>query len=183
MDHPEYLSPLQKFLRYLYLPVISTAGVSAEQAKWVVTGTAAILGVIVANLGSVREVVSSGALKCGICFLTISMLIGIVVVVMANSIKHAVLVVEALYKKLSQPEGKASIEGITADPEEVIDAMVEPFYGPLKIYMKSSAYRGSMDFLATEKRSISMVCTVVYLSIVQGVLGAIGLIAIAMGIK
>ncbi|MBK8479205.1 MAG: hypothetical protein IPL39_23875 [Opitutaceae bacterium] len=76
MDHPEYLSPLQKFLRYLFLHVLSAAAVSAKQAKWVVTGTAAILGVIVANLAAVHEVVSLWALKLGLVSLTLSMLMG-----------------------------------------------------------------------------------------------------------
>ena len=183
MDHPDYLSPLQKFLRYLYLHVLSAAGVSAKQAKWVVTGTAAILGVIVANLAAVHEVVSSWALKLGILCLTLSMLVGVVVVIMAIAIKHAVLVTEALYKKFAEPEGKASVEGITAGPEEVIESMIEPFYGPLKTYMRSSAYRGGKDFLAAEKRSIAMMCTIAYLSLGQGVLGAGGLIIIVIGIK
>ena len=183
MDHPEYLTPLQKFLRYLYLHTLSAAGVSAKQAKWVVTGTAAILGVIVANLAAIHEVVSSWALKFGILFLTLSMLLGVLVVLMAIAIKHAVLVTEALYKKFAEPEGKASVEGVTAEPAEVIEAMVEPYYGPLKAYLRSSAYRGTKDFLASEKKNITMMCTVAYLSIIQGVLGAIGLIIIVIGIK
>ncbi|MBK8479206.1 MAG: hypothetical protein IPL39_23880 [Opitutaceae bacterium] len=102
---------------------------------------------------------------------------------MAIAIKHSILVTDALYKKFAEPEGKESVEGISEKPAEVIEAMVEPFYGPLKSYMRSSAYRGSRDFLAAEKRSVSMLCTVAYFSLGQGILGAIGLLILVLGIK
>lgn len=183
MDHPDYLSPLQKFLRYIYLHTLSAAGASAEQSKWLITGTAAILGLLVANLASIHEVVSSWAIKWGILLLTISMLIGVVVVLMSIAIKQAVLVTDALYKKFAEPEGKASIEGITEKLEIIIESMIEPYYGPFKCYMRMCAYRGASDFLATEKRSVRMVCTIIYLSLAQGILGACGLIALVIGIK
>jgi len=183
MDHPEYLSPLEKFLRSIFLHILSAAGICADQTKWVVTGTAAILGLIIANLNSVREVVSSSALKYGICLLTTSMMVGVLIVLLALAIKHAVLVAQAFQQQLASPEGKASVEGINASPEELNAAICEPFYGPIKTYIRKSADSGVKDFLSVEKRNVRTMCTICYLSIIQGLLAASGLVVLALGIK
>ena len=183
MDHPPYFTPEQKFLRTIYVGSLSSVEASETFAAWLLTGVAAMLGLILANAESVAKIISSGALRWGIVLLTISMLAGVIAKQFGIAIRNAMALTVALYAELLSPDGQAIVESISANPSKIVQKMSEPFLWPLKGIMLKAAQAGSDDYLHTEKRCIRMLCWQMYSSAIQGVTAAIGILFLSFGIQ
>lgn len=183
MQFPTHLKPEQRLLRVIYVSTLTTTGAIEDFSVWCITGIAAILGLLVANINSVSNIISKSGLKWGIALLTVSMLAGALAKQLGFAIRCGVALLEALYTEIASPEGTAALEGVTDSPEEFQRHMTEPFLWPIKGIMIRAAKRGAKDPVLGEKRFVRMLCIQIYASYVQIVCAASGLLFLGFGIK
>jgi hypothetical protein len=183
ITYPKYLNPEQRFLRLMYVAVCASAKPAGKQLKWIVTGNAAILGLLIANIGTVSTAMYPGNLRWGIIILVVSLLIGIVSLALAVAVTSSVEVVDALYNELESNSSEVMLDSVTTPPEQMNEQMYAAFVGPLKWFMRRSVNRKKGDLLGGEKESVRWLCWFVYAAAIQNVLAAIGIIILAWGIK
>ena len=183
MQYPAHLKPEERFIRVVFLGILAAAGTMAEFAKWCVSGTAAILALLIANLGSVSIIISSLSLKWGMILLSISMLTGVFVTQLGTGIRMGVEMIESLYAELAKPEAQAAMAGSRLPPEEMRKKLLEPFLWPLSILIARTAKKAQTDSIAGEKRYVRMFCILIYGSLVQTISAIAGLVVLACGIK
>lgn len=183
MQYPEHLKPEDRFLRIIFVGSLSAAGPLEEFATWCITGVAAILALLIANLGTVSKVISESGLRWGIVFLALSMLAGAAAKQFGVGIRNGVALLEALYAEFAKEDARATLAGMTAAQEEIQKKMAAPFLWPLKGIMLRAARRGASDYLSGERRFIRMPCVQMYASFIQSMSAAAGLLFLAFGIR
>ena len=183
MQYPQHLKPFDRFLRVLYLGNLSMAEPIEEFATWCITGVAAIVALMLANLEAISKIVGDSSLRWGIVLLTTSILFGVVAKQLGIGIRKGIGLLESLYAELSTPEGQAAIAESDVKPEDVPAKIAEPYLWPLKRVMLSSAKKGSSDAIAGEKRFVRLLCVQMYASFLQGLCGISGILTLALGIK
>ncbi len=182
MHYPPHLKPEENLLRLVYAGTLSIAQPVEEFAAWCVTGVAAILGLLVANLNSVSKIVSVTGLRWGIIFLVISMLAGATAKQLGIAIRKGLTLLDELYVEFDKPEGKAMLQGASISPEEFQSRMAAPFLQPLRKLMLQAARNDAVDLLAAEKRLIKLFCIQIYASWVQSISAVVGILTLALGI-
>ena len=184
MQYPNHLSAKQHLQRLAYVGALSVAEPAEHFATWLLTGTAAILGLIIVNVDAVSNVLSEGSLRWGLSLMTLSMLCGVITKQLGIAIKRGVALLDELYAELNTPRGGAIQELLRTPIDDVFTKeMVSPFLPPFKSFMLKSMQHGATDALASEKRFIKMFCLQMYASYAQGSLGAAGIIWLVCGIK
>src|SRR3569623_1017507 len=78
-------SPEGQFLTIIWRSMMSHAPAVSEQYKWILTGTAAILGVVVGNLKSIEEVVGAPFFSISLCSLVGSLFMAAVAYMLSMS--------------------------------------------------------------------------------------------------
>lgn len=183
MQYPAHLKPEQRFLRIVFVGVLSIAGPAGDFAKWCVSGVAAILALLIANLASVSAILSHSSLKWGMIFLAVSLLAGVFAVQLSMGVRMGTLLIESLYQELATPEAQAAIAASTLPTHEMTKQMCEPFLWPWNRFMLRGATNGVTDALKGEKRFVKMFCLLMYASMMQTGTAVLGLIVFACGFK
>ena len=154
-----------------------------EFSTWLLTGTAAILALIVANISSITQVISEFGLRWGLALLTISMVAGVIAKQFGIAIRKGVALVEAIYAEIQTQAGAAAFQKAQMDSDTLAKELAAPFLWPFKRMMEKGTRMGAKDPLWGEKRQIKLFCIQLYASYIQGGLAAIGLLFLAFGIK
>jgi hypothetical protein len=183
MQYPPHLSSDQHLVRLTYIGVLSTAEPVGEFSTWLLTGTAAILGLIIANISSISPAIWGIGLSWGLALLTISIVAGVIAKQLGIAIRNAVALTEALYTELQTQEGAATLQTAGTDSETLAIELAKPFIWPFKSMMENATLMGAKDPLSGEKRLIKYFCIQLYASYLQGGLAALGLLFLAFGIK
>jgi hypothetical protein len=183
MNQPDHLSPLDKFLRAIYVSMLGMAAPTGEFAAWCITGVAAILALVISQLASISKIVDEASLRWGIVLLTCSMLIGASVKQIGIALQKGLEMLDKLYAEFSTADGKATIQAINIPPDEIQKKMVEPFLWPLRAMMWRSAQKGAVDYIAGEKLYLKLLSFQIILAFAQSLTAAFGLLWMAFGIK
>lgn len=152
MEHPPHLSPEQRLLRVGLIQSTKGASIGAQQAIWIVTGEAALLGLIIAHIDSISKTISSSSLKWGIVLLLISMLCGIVAKQLGMLVETVVAVTEETYKEFNSEQGRVIYSQLQFSPENLAEKISSPFLWPLRGYARRSFLAGVKDCLSVEKK-------------------------------
>jgi hypothetical protein len=183
MQYPDHLKPEDRFLRIVFFGSLAAAEPMEEFATWCITGVAAIVALVLANLATVSKIISETGLRWGIVFLALSMLAGVVAKQFGIAIRKGIALLEALYAELSKPEAREAMANMTWTTEELQKKMAEPFLWPVKGMMIRAARRGATDSLSGEKRFIQLLCIQVFASAFQSASATVGILVLAFGIK
>jgi hypothetical protein len=183
MQYPKHLSAEQHFQRITYLGTLSIAQPAEQFATWLITGTAAILGLIVVNIDSVSNVISNSSLRWGLTLMTLSILCGVVTRQIGIAIQRGLAMLESLHEVMNSPTGEAIRASLTTPSDVLGKELASPFLPPFRGSILRGVERGMTDNLAAEKRFIKMFCIQLYASYAQAALGAIGLIWLVCGIR
>jgi hypothetical protein len=131
------------------------APIGVEYTKWIVTGIAAIVAVILASLDSITKHVALGYFKWGTVFLVAALLSGSLAYLISLSLaagvvsrKHA----EALEAAKDKNTPKVTLE--------LLKLFTSPFWGPLRWVVNRSLRKAIADPLYVEKSQIFTVCLV-----------------------
>ena len=177
-----YLNPEQNYLRAIYLSVSRTAVIASDLAVWALTGTAVMLGVIIANLESVSKIVSAPALKWAFVCFGCSVVIGAIVRSIGICISQGIRYTNTLSEHLLSETGAKILSAIEPKFNEVLPRINEPFFGPMRWWMDYSLKKSTNDSIHAEKRFVKMVCWQIYLGATQSFLAVFGIAILAFGI-
>lgn len=183
MQYPPHLSPDQHVIRLTYVGILSMAEPVEEFSTWLLTGTAAILALIVTNISSITPTISGFGLNWGLTLLTISMVAGVIAKQLGIAIRKGVALVEAMYAELQTPQGATILQNAQMNSETLAKAVSAPFLWPFNRMMEKGALIGATDPISGEKRFIKLFSVQLYASYLQGGLAAVGLLFFALGIK
>lgn len=179
----EKQSPEGQFLTVCWRTILDMAGPISEQYKWLLTGVAAILGVIVANLESIQRVVCDANLKISLCLLIASVLLAAVAYLLSIMLKARNDVASKLEQILGTEQAQALLAQMTIEQSQLREELCKPFFGPMRLLMRRAAERGANDQFAAEKGGITLVVWQAYAMWVSLPLAAAALIVLVVGLK
>ena len=183
MKHRKHLSPELNIVRLALVKTVSLARQIGEFSTWLLTGIAAILGALIVNVEKVSNILSATSLHCGLSLLVISLLAGVVAKQLGLSICAGLELVEEMYDALETPEGQDAVQFISKAPEAFKQQFSSSFLQPMRCIMRNSFDRGTQDALSAERKFAKVFCCQLYSFWFQGVLGAVGLLVLVLGIK
>lgn len=176
-------SPEGQLLTVTWRTMLSMAGPVSEQYRWMLTGLAAILGLMVANLDSIQKVVCDGHLKWSLSLLVVSVVLASVAYLLSTALKARNDVAYQLEEILGSVEAQGVLSQMTADQSEVRRQLCSPFFGPLKWLMVRAAEKGANDPFAMEKGGITLIVWQAYAMWLSILLAAAGLIVLVIGLN
>lgn len=162
--------------------MLDMAGPISEQYKWMLTGVAAILGVIVANLESIQNVVSDANLKISLGLLIASVLLAAVGYLLSTMLKARNDVGSKLEQILGTDQGKALLAKMTIEQSQLHEELCKPFFGPMRFLIRRAAKRGVNDQFAMEKGGITLMLWQAYAMWLSLPLAAAGLVVLVLGL-
>lgn len=179
----EKQSPEGQFLTVCWRTMLEMAGPISEQYKWLLTGIAGILGVVVANIESLQKAVSGICLKVSICLLIAAVLLAAIAYLLSTMLHARNNVVAKLENVLGTVEARAILSQMKIEPPQLREELCKPFFGPLKFFMRRAAERAAVDQLSAEKGSITLAVWQAYAMWLCLPLTAAALIVLVAGLK
>ncbi len=176
-------SPEGQFLTVCWRTILDMAGPMSEQYKWLLTGIAGILGVLVANIESLQKVVSSACLKISLCLLIASVLLAAVAYLLSTMLHARNDVVAKLEKIFGTVEAQALMSQMKMEQSQLREELCKPFFGPMKFFMKRASERGAADQFSAEKGGIILVVLQAYAMWLSLPLAAAALIFLVAGLR
>jgi hypothetical protein len=152
------------------------APIGVEYTKWIVTGIAAIVAVILASLDSITKHVALGWFRSGTAFLVVSLLSGSLAYLISLSLAAGVESRKRAEK--IDENGDSSAPNVTL---ELLKSFNSPFWGPLRWIMKRSLRKAMEDPLYVEKSQIYTVCLLNVLILTTVVLAVTGMSMFIVG--
>ena len=131
---------------------------------------------------TLTKILSISALHWGLTFLVISILAGVLVKQFGFLIASGVSTMDTMYSEFETPAGQEMLQNLKLKPEEINEGMISAFLWPISFFVKRACTKGAIDFLASDKKLIKLLCVQMYLMWAQGLFGTFGLIFLALGI-
>jgi hypothetical protein len=176
-------SPEGQVLLVLWRTMIGMSGAVAEQYRWILTGIAAVLGVLIANLSSIQAVVDDAYLTSALCLLVASVFLAAIAYMLSAALKVRAEVAVQLEQILTSPQGRSVISQIQMEPVFFQKEMCRPFFGPMGWLMRRAAEQGGLDPFSQEKGSIRIIVWQAYAMWVSMILAAVSLTLLAAGLR
>ena len=176
-------SPEGQFLLVVWRTMIGLAGPISEQYRWMLTGIAAILAVIIGNLKSIGDVVESSMLKASIALLVASLLLASVAYLLSVALRMRSETMNQLEAVLGTDAAQNVLSQIQMEPREMNIEMSKPFFGPMGWLMRSAARKGGNDPFFGEKGSIKLIVWQAYAMWGGMILAAVALALLVAGLQ
>lgn len=176
-------SPEGRFLTVTWRTMLGMAGPVSEQYRWMLTGLAAILGLMVANLDSIQKVVHNDHLKWSLSLLVVSVVLASIAYLLSTALKARNDVMYQLEQILGSVEAQADLSQMTTEQSEVRRQLCKPFFGPMKWLMVRAAKKGASDPFAMERGGITLMVWQAYAMWLSILLAAAGLIVLMIGVN
>jgi hypothetical protein len=176
-------SPEGQLLTVVWRTILGMAAPVSEQCRWMLTGIAAILGLIVANLGSIQKVVHDAHLKWSLSLLVVSVVLASIAYLLSTALKLRNDVTCQLEKILGSVQAQAVLSQMTTEQSEVRRQLCEPFFGPMKWLMVKAVNKGANDPFAVEKGGITFMVWQAYAMWLSIAVAAVGLIVLVIGLN
>lgn len=176
-------SPEGQVILVLWRTMIGMSGPVSEHYRWMLTGIAAVLAVLIANLKSIQEVVGDVYLKSAVCLLVASVFLASVAYLLSAALKVRAEVTNQLEQILSSPQAQTVMGQIEMDAATFKKEMCQPFFGPLGWLMRRAAETGAADPFSAEKGSIRLIVWQAYAMWISMILAALSLTILVFGLK
>jgi hypothetical protein len=176
-------SPEGQFLTVCWRVTLGMAGAVSEQYRWLLTGIAAILGVIVANLDSIQKVIHDAFLASSVCLLVASVFLASIAYMLSTALMLRNEVSAQLEQILGTEKAQEVMAQMTIDQSELRREMCSPYFGPMKWLMASSAKKGAADPYAIEKSGIRLLVWQAYSMWLSMILASAALTVLVSGLK
>lgn len=176
-------TPEGQFLLVVWRTMIGLAGPISEQYRWMLTGIAAILAVIIGNLKSIEDVVDTSMLRVSVGLLVASLLLASIAYLLSVALRVRSETMNSLETILGTEAAQNIVNQMQLEPKEIQLEMCKPFFGPMGWIMRSAAKRGGNDPFFAEKGSIRMIVWQAYSMWAGMILAAIALILLVMGLR
>jgi len=171
-------SPEGQWLRARWNLILGMTPLSVDYTKWMATGIAAIVAVILANLDSITKQVYPVYFKWGTSLLIISLMTASLACLLSLSLSAGVKARKKAEKLEQQNDTESAV--ITTD---TLNALKQPFWGFLRWVINRSIKKAIDDPFYAEKSSIFMTCIVSLLILGTVAFATIGLILLVVGLN
>jgi hypothetical protein len=175
-------SPQGQLLTVTWRTLLSMADRASDQYRWMLTGLAAMLALVVANLDSLQKVVSGGHLKLALVLLIVSVALAAVAYMLSTSLIARNEVMNKLEAVLSSVEGKALLSQTSLADPELRREVCSPFFGPMKWIVVRSMEKGARDQFAGERGSIFLLVWQAYAIWASVAVAAASMITLVLGL-
>jgi hypothetical protein len=176
-------SPEGQFLTVCWRVTLGMAAAVSEQYRWMLTGIAAILGVIVANLDSIQKVVHDAYLATSVCLLVASVFLASIAYMLSTALKLRNEVSGQLEQILGSEKAQQVMAQMTMEQSQLRREMCSPYFGPMKWLMTSAAKKGAADPYAIEKSGIRLIVWQAYAMWLGMILASAALAVLVWGLK
>ena len=176
-------SPEGQLLTVTWRTILSMAATVSEQYRWILTGIAAILGLMVANLDSIERVVHNTYLKWSLSLLIVSVVLASIAYLLSTTLKVRNDAIHQLEKILGSVEAQEIMSQMTAEQSEVRQRLCEPLFGPMKWLAARAVEKSGNDPFATEIGGITLMLWQAYAMWLSITLAAVGLIVLVTGLN
>ncbi|MEX1033841.1 MAG: hypothetical protein WDZ30_10820 [Cellvibrionaceae bacterium] len=147
-------------------------------STWTITGTAAILALLISNLESLGGAVSTSGLKLSLSLFVVSLLAGVFSKQYGNALVTSLRLTDELRSLLDSEPGQDLVANLTIENNKLAQEISKPFWWPLSRTLKKSFLEGAGDQLAAEKRQVRLFCIQLYSNFVHIVTAAFALISL-----
>ena len=182
-DEGKPITADQIFKKFLWRHVVSVGEAMEKFTTWTITGTAAIVALLISNIGAVTNIVSSGGIKLAVTLFVVSILCGVVSKQFGMALSTGLKTINELEALLNSEAGKNLMKEMTLETTQLTDDLAAPFWWPLSSIMRRSGRAGAKDYLSADKRLIWMFCVQLYSNFFHILFGAGAMISIAYYLK
>lgn len=173
----------QIFKRILWRGVVGISPAMERFTTWTITGVAAISALVISNLDSIGNMVSSDGLKYSIYLMVASLLFGVFSKQLGMAQTATMELVDTLQNALDSEQGQSLIGALRSDPEKLKREVAEPFWWPISWLMSKGFEAGFDDPLTADKRLVSRFCLQVSTNLAHVLLAAASLITLVVHLK
>ena len=176
-------TPEGKVLLVTWRTIIGMSATVSEHYRWIVTGIAAVLAVVIANLKPIQEVVHDGYLKTAVSLLVVSVFLSSVAYMLSLALKVRVEVMDKVEGILTSPAGQSVMADLKVTVPELNAEMCRPFFGPMKWLMLRAAQKSALDPFSAERGSIRLLVWQAYAMWASLLLATLSLALIVLGLR
>lgn len=176
------LRPEHVFKRVLWRSTLGVGATMEQFTTWTITGIAAIVGLFIANLDAVSEIVSLNGIRWSLLLFALSILAGAISKQYGMAVQSGINTMHQLESLLNTEAGQQVIDDMQIEPEQLISEIADPFLWPLKRVMRRAGERGLNDYLSGDKRMIRMFCVQLYLNALHGLAAIAAIVVLACSI-
>jgi len=182
-DEGQPLTAEQVFKKTIWRSTLATGAALEQFTTWTITGTAAIVALVLSHLESVSKIISPSSLKAGIVLFTVSILAGVFSKQIGMAVANGLETVNRLEGLLASESDKQLRADMRIEPKQLMSEVSEPFLWPLSALVRRSGERGVTDYLAADKRFVRLLCIQLYLNLVHALLAVAALMTLALSIR
>lgn len=176
-------SPEGRFLTVCWRVTLGMAGAVSKQYRWLLTGIAAILGLIVANLDSIQKIIHDAFLASSVCLLVASVFLAAIAYTLSTALTLRNKVSAQLEQILGSEEAQKVMAQMTTEASELRGELCSPYFGPMKWLMASSAKKGAADPFFIEKSGIRLLVWQTYAMWLSVIFASAALVVLVWGLK
>jgi hypothetical protein len=184
MQHNPNHSEEERFLRASFLGLLSGVGSLESAATWLLTGTSAMVGLMITQVESITKVINLTAFKVGLVCLALSIVAGVIARMMAWTIETRQKAMDHLISYLNSLEAKEHMRAMHAKEitrSQLSEKMTRPLLWPMSWTARRSLTRPH-DPLGSEKSSVRSYCWMTLLVLIQWTFVGLGLVALLFGL-
>jgi hypothetical protein len=175
-------SPEGKVLQIVWRCMIGMAAEVSEMYRWVLTGIAAAIALVLANLSSIESVIGPMSLRVTMALLTISFASAALAFILSQALKLQNEMIQRIVPILQSGQCQELFTRFSLTPREFVDELCKPFSGPLGWIVRRSGEKGINDELAKEKAGIALIVWQAYAMWLSLLFAAAALIAVVVGV-
>jgi hypothetical protein len=180
MKYIKHLDPDQNLQRLAYKSAFGMTKPMGEFSKWLLTGEAALIAVILVNFKDVSEILCESYLKWALYIFAVSILAGAIVKLLSVAVEAGVTSIDSMRETIDSDEGAANFKNRKLTQEDLRMEISKAYLWPLSALISKQK---SEDQLFGEKRFVKFVCIQIYAANIQYITGFSGLLILAVGIK
>ena len=181
-DEGNPLQPEHVFKKVIWRGTIEIGEALERSTTWTLGGVAAIVGLLISNLDSVAKIVSLEGIKTSIVLFTASLLAGAISKQIGMAVTAGLSTLKQVDSLFASDAGQALLSQMTISPRELVMDLAEPFVWPLSQLVRRQGDRGVVDYVASEKRFVRMLCIQILLNGLHGLLALAAFLTIALSI-
>jgi hypothetical protein len=181
-DEGKPLSELHILKKIVWRSTIS-GGSSMEQfTTWTITGVAAIVGLIITNLGSLATIVSLSGLRAAIILFVVSLIFGAISKQAGMALASGLQTISEVEGRLYSDAGRALIVKMAIPPQQLGSEFAEPFIWPLSALIRKRCEQSVTDYLRADKTLVRVFCFQLCMNWLHSLFAVIALLVLAFSL-
>lgn len=177
-------TPERIFKRYLWRSVVKSGSPSLESfTTWTLTGVGATAALLLANIDSLDDMVTTRGIAIVLLMLAISLLTGAVSKQIGLVLPSAVTTSEQVENDLATDAGQRLMDAMNLESAKLSEQLAEPFLWPVNRFVRAGGDAGGRDFHANDRRFVRVFCLQLWFFWAHALLAIVTLPVVALSLK